>query len=478
MERSSRFVFRRKFGRLAAAVLPALVLLPTAITQVRADLPPPGPGCSVQSSCPTIIAAIQRRDFGHPIGGGLDDAVSATTVLRGSREWTLSMRAQNPPSGGFTGAQITVASSGPNLAALGVSGDLDGSPATCTATASTAGCMSPGPLADQSTLEMGTLSDVSFPGYTTGFDSSRHMTGLADGTDRLDVTVNLDDPRYANGGLVQVFIAGFGDGGRMIADAGHPQTVRDGGSSVPGCPQGPQATCFNSGIDTGIPCPGDGFGLRNAQPGHIYTFTTYLSPTPVCNGLVKPRILIAVTPHTLASPPDPSSTPTTSTSISDPTLGTVTFSTNEPAQYLQRPGVLYLLAYPPLIAAFPASGAFVVGDGSSSLNSQVTFWSSQWSAPNSLSSGPAPAAFKGFANGFTPNCGTTFSAGPGNSSSPPAALPADAATLVTNSLTETAGGSFSGTVTSIVVVRTDAGYGPDPGHPGTGEVVGVICTSG
>jgi hypothetical protein len=30
-------------------------------------------------------------------------------------------------------------------------------------------------------------------------------------------------------------------------------------------------------------------------------------------------------------------------------------------------------------------------------------------------------------------------------------------------------------VVHVVVVRTDAGYAGDPGHPGTGTVVGVVC---
>jgi hypothetical protein len=35
--------------------------------------------------------------------------------------------------------------------------------------------------------------------------------------------------------------------------------------------------------------------------------------------------------------------------------------------------------------------------------------------------------------------------------------------------------TISGTVDRLVVVKTDPGYGPDPGSPGTGQIVGTIC---
>jgi hypothetical protein len=34
---------------------------------------------------------------------------------------------------------------------------------------------------------------------------------------------------------------------------------------------------------------------------------------------------------------------------------------------------------------------------------------------------------------------------------------------------------FTGNIVKIVVVRTDAGYSPDPYKPGTGTVVAVFC---
>jgi hypothetical protein len=40
------------------------------------------------------------------------------------------------------------------------------------------------------------------------------------------------------------------------------------------------------------------------------------------------------------------------------------------------------------------------------------------------------------------------------------------------------GSVLSGDVKQIVIVRTSSGYGPSPGHPGTGQVVAVICVGG
>jgi hypothetical protein len=37
------------------------------------------------------------------------------------------------------------------------------------------------------------------------------------------------------------------------------------------------------------------------------------------------------------------------------------------------------------------------------------------------------------------------------------------------------GSTVSGNTVSIVVVKTNAGYAPNPGHAGTGTVVATIC---
>lgn len=130
-----------------------------------------------------------------------------------------------------------------------------------------------------------------------------------------------------------------------------------------------------------------------------------------------------------------------------------------------------------LVFAFaPGGGSFVIGDGNSAIGSAIIFWGAQWSKQNSLSGGAAPASFKGFADSpATPGCGSNWSAGPGNSTPPPAGpLPAYMAVIVTSSVTKS-GPTISGDTVHIVIVQTNPGYAPDPGHAGTGTVVAVIC---
>jgi hypothetical protein len=128
------------------------------------------------------------------------------------------------------------------------------------------------------------------------------------------------------------------------------------------------------------------------------------------------------------------------------------------------------------VFAYTVGGNFVIGDLDASGSGIVTFWGSGWSSANHISGGPAPSSFKGFANnpaGAT-SCGGTWSTSGGNSASPPASVPSYTAILVTTSVTES-GGTISGTKPSLVIVRTNAGYQPSPGHAGTGHVVAVSC---
>lgn len=130
-----------------------------------------------------------------------------------------------------------------------------------------------------------------------------------------------------------------------------------------------------------------------------------------------------------------------------------------------------------VLFAFLASGAFVVGDESAQVGAKVTFWGAKWSKLNHLSGGPAPASFKGFAATLSvepPKCGITWTTGPGNSSNPPATLPTYMGVLVSSKVTKS-GPKISGDAKSIVVVKTDPGYAPNPGHAGTGTVVAVFC---
>lgn len=128
-----------------------------------------------------------------------------------------------------------------------------------------------------------------------------------------------------------------------------------------------------------------------------------------------------------------------------------------------------------IVFAFPSRGVFTVGDRAT--GPAVTWWANDWSTRNPVSAGPAPAAFKGFAGstGTTPpSCGAGWTTGPGNSPPPTADVPSYMGVVVTGSVSSN-GSQISGTAARIVVVRTDAGYAPDPGHPGTGTVVATYC---
>jgi PKD repeat protein len=136
-----------------------------------------------------------------------------------------------------------------------------------------------------------------------------------------------------------------------------------------------------------------------------------------------------------------------------------------------------------VVFAFPSRGAFTLGDltAAGAGSNTVTWWSHSWSGLNSLSGGQAPSSFKGFASGVTlpqmspPElCGTTFAAQPGNSGHPPDTVPEYMGVLVTSSVKQS-GSALNGSWAGIVVVHTDPGYGPNPGHPGTGKIVATFC---
>jgi hypothetical protein len=130
-----------------------------------------------------------------------------------------------------------------------------------------------------------------------------------------------------------------------------------------------------------------------------------------------------------------------------------------------------------ILFAFLTTGAMVTGDLSSTIGAGVTFWGAQWSSLNSLSGGAAPNSFKGFASSLAtepPTCGISWTTGPGNSSDPPATLPSYMGVLVSTSIGKS-GPTISGDVLSIVVVQTNDGYAPNPGHGGTGTVIAQFC---
>jgi hypothetical protein len=47
--------------------------------------------------------------------------------------------------------------------------------------------------------------------------------------------------------------------------------------------------------------------------------------------------------------------------------------------------------------------------------------------------------------------------------------------VIVTTTVSTSGSAVTGNTASIVIVKTDSGYAGDPGHPGTGTVVAVVC---
>jgi Bacterial Ig-like domain (group 3) len=138
-----------------------------------------------------------------------------------------------------------------------------------------------------------------------------------------------------------------------------------------------------------------------------------------------------------------------------------------------------------VVFAFPTNGAFVLGNttvATATPNTTVSWWSDTWWLQNRLSGGIAPDSFKGFAAKVTTlptttpanACGTTFVTRAGNSPPPTSGVPTYMGVIVASSVTK-AGANVNGVWGRIVVVKTDPGYAPSPGHPGTGKIVATFC---
>ena len=123
----------------------------------------------------------------------------------------------------------------------------------------------------------------------------------------------------------------------------------------------------------------------------------------------------------------------------------------------------------------PGGGAFVISDLKDVSGGSVYWWGAQWWKNDYLNSGLAPAAFKGFEkSNLSPWCGQTWTTRPGNSPKPPRTVPGMMAVIVSSHITKR-GPVISGDIVHIVLVRTNPGYGPNPGHKGTGTIVATLC---
>ena len=129
-----------------------------------------------------------------------------------------------------------------------------------------------------------------------------------------------------------------------------------------------------------------------------------------------------------------------------------------------------------LVFGFASGGSFVISDLESTAGTNVTFWGAQWWRDNPTSAGSRAPSFKGFAESpSSPGCGIQWATDPGNSTPPPAGpLPDHMAVIVTSSYSKS-GSAISGDTVHIVIVKTNPGYEPNPGHPGTGTVEAQVC---
>ena len=127
------------------------------------------------------------------------------------------------------------------------------------------------------------------------------------------------------------------------------------------------------------------------------------------------------------------------------------------------------------VAFAPGGGAFVISDLKDVSGHSVYWWGAQWWKQDPLSSGLAPAAFKGYElSNSTPWCGQTWTTRPGNSPHPPSVVPNMMAVIVASHVSKK-GSVISGDIVHVVLVHTRPGYGPNPGHVGTGTIIQTLC---
>ncbi len=243
---------------------------------------------------------------------------------------------------------------------------------------------------------------------------------------------------------------------------------------------------------------GDGSTGNTAQASHTYaepgTYTAELTATDADQGVAKDTVTVTVGPRTSSLTLETKPTLDVSSATVSAQLGdavdavsarlqghhvtfaaggaTCTASTNAAGEaFCTLPAAALALgpstvtvrfdgdtlyststaAVEVVVYGMPTGGLFVVGDRSAT--GAVTFWSSAWWLLNTLSGGPAPASFKGFA---TPAPGGGWIASPGlRFDRSPASVPEWMAVLVASRI-EKDGSSITVTASRMVVVHVDA----------------------
>ncbi len=314
-------------------------------------------------------------------------------------------------------------------------------------------------------------------------------------------TVAMDTiPTGTEGNSVQLGVVGTGPGGSLspcgTSGLTFDWTFDDGGTATG---QNPQHTFAEEGTHTGTVVVTDPTGLSTTLP-----FSVVVVDAPLTLSCATPAVSLQAFNGTVAdlhdgNPAAPLSDFTATIDWGDGSTSSGTVS-GSGGDYTIAGGHTYAstgyfdvnvhvadeggstadTAKPCTVLVFafaPGGGSFVVGDGSSGNGNAVTFWGAQWAGLNVVSGGTAPAAFKGYAKSpATPTCGGPgWATDPGNSAPPPAGpLPAFMGVISTDSAVKS-GSQITGTTPHIVVVQTNPGYAPNPGHAGTGVVVAQAC---
>jgi len=187
---------------------------------------------------------------------------------------------------------------------------------------------------------------------------------------------------------------------------------------------------------------------------------TRISATTIPAGVVYSKTDCMLDLDTKRAIPDPCDT------SNNPTKGYLNFDHGSEIHFFFKP------------APVQAIPLFVIGDVEAhGVGTNVYFWGSQWWKNNFMSGtvSPGVGSFKGFAEQADNFCGGSWSSRVANSPPPPAVIPIDVAILVTTTVAKN-GPNLGGTIKEILIVHSDGGYSPNPGHDGKGPVSVLVCS--
>lgn len=255
------------------------------------------------------------------------------------------------------------------------------------------------------------------------------------------------------------------------------QILNTGGFDLASCPNGTNESTQWTTVGN-APCPGAILSLAPSSQTHSVgeSATVTATFTNTCN---QPLSGTTVTFQVTSGP----NTGMTGTGVTDSNgQATFTYSSNLPgtdqlqASVTNPAGTIKSNTVTVTwMLTFASGGSFVIGDLENHSGASVLWWGAQWSKANPMSGDSAPASFKGFEDSnLAPTCGQTWTTDTGNSTPPPPTVPSLMGVIVASNITQS-GSTISGDIVHIVVVQTNPGYQPDPGHPGTGTIIAQVC---